>query len=66
MTNWLKRLFGGGSDEPATTEAAAPEPATAPEPSVTPAEPPAPSAPPAPAPPETSGEAPSDTGDAPA
>jgi hypothetical protein len=63
MTNWLKRLFGGGSDESATTEAAVPEPATAPEPSVTPAEPPAP---PAPAQPETSGEATSDAGDAPA
>jgi hypothetical protein len=56
MTNWLKRLFGGGSDESATTEAAAPEP------SVTPAEPPAP---PAPAQPETSDEATSDAGDAP-
>jgi hypothetical protein len=37
MTNWLKRLFGGGSDSSATTEPAAP--ATAPEPPSMPAEP---------------------------
>jgi hypothetical protein len=36
MSNWLKRLFGGGS-ESSTSEA--PEPATAPEPPSMPAEP---------------------------
>jgi hypothetical protein len=57
MTNWLKRLFGGGSDS-STSEA--PEPATAPEPSVVPAEPePAVT-------PETPAEGASDTGNEPA
>jgi hypothetical protein len=37
MTNWLKRLFGGGSDSSATSEP--PAPATAPEPPSMPAEP---------------------------
>lgn len=65
MTNFLKRLFGGGSDESSTSEAGAPvaEPA-APEPSVAPAEPAAPSE--QPAVPATSDEAASDAGDEPA
>jgi hypothetical protein len=55
MSNWLKRLFGGGS-ESSTSEA--PEPATAPEPPSMPAEPAAE--------PETSGEGLPDAGDEPA
>jgi hypothetical protein len=57
MTNWLKRLFGGGS-ESSTSEA--PEPATAPEPPSMPAEPAPPAAP------ETSDQGASDTGNEPA
>jgi hypothetical protein len=64
MTNFLKRLFGGGSDDSPASEAAAPEP------TVTPAEPAAPAAPPAPpeppAEPASSPEATSDAGDEPA
>jgi hypothetical protein len=58
MTNWLKRLFGGSDDSPASE---APAPGTTPEPSVTPAEPAAPAAPP-----EPPAEGASDTGDEPA
>ena len=36
MSNWLKRLFGGGSESSASE---APEPVTAPEPASMPAEP---------------------------
>ncbi|HEU5245349.1 MAG TPA: hypothetical protein VFU33_13205 [Gaiellaceae bacterium] len=36
MTNWLKRLFGGGSE---SSSSEAPEPVTAPEPASMPAEP---------------------------
>jgi len=59
MSNWLKRLFGGGS-ESSTSEA--PEPATAPEPASMPAEPNVEAA----AEPETSDAGTSDAGDAPA
>lgn len=35
MSNWFKRLFGGGSDSPSETT----EPVTAPEPAAMPSEP---------------------------
>jgi hypothetical protein len=59
MSNWLKRLFGGGSE---SSSSEAPEPVTAPEPASMPAEPAIEPA----AERETSSEGVSDQGDEPA
>ena len=63
MSNWLKRLFGGGSESSpesslASSQSEAPEPVTAPDPPLATAEPAAE--------PETSREGVSDSGDEPA